>query len=125
MSETSLRQVEPLVDAHVCMVIYRMREEMGERVVADIFKWWLFIATISVGELSFGQSFMMLELGKSPPFFRKAYQAGQRIVNYAQQSFQRYKSLVAVAAADISSNDGSTQTNPPKITFITKLLNAK
>jgi hypothetical protein len=32
--------------------------------VADVFKWWLFMATDIIGELSFGESFRMLEAGK-------------------------------------------------------------
>jgi hypothetical protein len=30
----------------------------------DVFKWWLFMATDIIGELSFGESFRMLEAGK-------------------------------------------------------------
>ena len=30
----------------------------------DVFKWWLFMATDIIGELTFGDSFRMLEIGK-------------------------------------------------------------
>lgn len=41
-----------------------MSEEMKSRGVADVFKWWTFMATDIIGELSFGESFRMLEHGK-------------------------------------------------------------
>ncbi len=37
---------------------------MKSRGVADVFKWWTFMATDVIGELSFGESFRMLEHGK-------------------------------------------------------------
>lgn len=37
---------------------------MKERGVADVFKWWMFMATDIIGELSFGRSFDMLEIKK-------------------------------------------------------------
>lgn len=42
----------------------RMGEEMKSRGAADIFKWFLFMATDVIGELTFGESFRMLELGE-------------------------------------------------------------
>lgn len=46
------------------MAVDRIAEEMGKRGVADVFKWWLFMATDVIGELSFGESFRMLEAGE-------------------------------------------------------------
>lgn len=46
------------------MAISRMAEETRSRGVADVFKWWLFMATDIIGELSFGESFRMLEAGE-------------------------------------------------------------
>lgn len=37
---------------------------MGRRGAADVFKWWLFMATDVIGELSFGESFRVLEAGE-------------------------------------------------------------
>lgn len=50
------------------MAIGRISEELEKRGAADVFKWWLFMATDVIGELSFGESFRMLEAGevKSP-----------------------------------------------------------
>lgn len=42
----------------------KMREEMKSRDVADAYKWWTFLATDTVDELSFGETPPMLELGK-------------------------------------------------------------
>jgi hypothetical protein len=47
---------------HLCM--NRMEEEAENRGVIDVFKWWLFQTTDTIGELSFGESFRMLEHGK-------------------------------------------------------------
>lgn len=56
--------MEPLINARVRLTIQRMQEEMKTRGVADIFKWWIFMATDIIGELSFGESFRMLEQGR-------------------------------------------------------------
>lgn len=58
------------------MTISRIAEEMQSRRVADVFKWWLFMATDIIGELSFGESFRMLEAGEvklSLDQFRSSY----------------------------------------------------
>ncbi|KAF7713435.1 Cytochrome P450 monooxygenase [Penicillium ucsense] len=61
ISESSLSKMEPIVLARVQTAIDRMEEEMRLGGVADVFKWWLFMATDIIGELSFGESFRMLE----------------------------------------------------------------
>lgn len=37
---------------------------MKIRGAVDVYKWWMFMATDVIGELSFGESFRMLEYGK-------------------------------------------------------------
>lgn len=64
ISDTSLHQHEGLITGRVKMTICRMAEEIQTRGATDIFKWWLFMATDIIGELSFGESFRMLEAGK-------------------------------------------------------------
>ena len=64
MSESSLKHYMPVVASKVDLTIKRMKEEMQTRGVADVWKWWLFMATDVIGELSFGESFMTLEQGK-------------------------------------------------------------
>jgi cytochrome P450 len=64
MSDSNMRQYEPLVASRVHLCMNRMEEEAENRGVIDVFKWWLFQTTDTIGELSFGESFRMLEHGK-------------------------------------------------------------
>jgi hypothetical protein len=41
---------------------------MQDRGVADVLKWWTFFTTDVIGELTFGDSFRMLEQGKVKAF---------------------------------------------------------
>lgn len=63
LSESSLKYMIPQVDARVKLAIERIGEEMESRGAADVFKWWRFMTTDVIGELTFGDSFRMLELG--------------------------------------------------------------
>lgn len=64
MSETSLKTAIPVIRGRVDLAVRRMKEEMASRGAADVFKWWLFMATDVIGELTFGESFQLLEQGK-------------------------------------------------------------
>lgn len=64
MSESALRNVEPTVTAHVDHAMHRIGEEMKDRGAADVLKWWTFMATDIIGQLTFGESFRMLKQGK-------------------------------------------------------------
>ena len=64
MSKSSLKSVEPIVKSKVELAMQQMAREMKSRGCADIAKWWLFMATDVIGELSFGDSFRTLEIGK-------------------------------------------------------------
>ena len=64
MSKSSLKSVEPIVKARVDLAMQKMAEETKSRGCVDVMKWWLFMATDIIGELSFGDSFRMLEIGK-------------------------------------------------------------
>ncbi|KAJ9486076.1 hypothetical protein VN97_g7272 [Penicillium thymicola] len=68
ISDTSLHQHEYLITDRVKMTISRMAEEIQNRGATDVFKWWLFMATDIIGELSFGESFRMLEAGKKTQY---------------------------------------------------------
>ncbi|KAJ3493928.1 hypothetical protein NLG97_g4411 [Lecanicillium saksenae] len=63
LSEASLKSMIPQVEARVSLAIQRIREETKSRGAADVFKWWRFMTTDVIGELTFGESFRMLELG--------------------------------------------------------------
>ncbi|KAE8391491.1 cytochrome P450 [Aspergillus alliaceus] len=64
ISDSSLAAFEPVIAGKVRLAVSRMAEEMRSHGSMDIFKWWLFMATDVIGELSFGESFRMLESGK-------------------------------------------------------------
>lgn len=64
MSESSLKSFEPTIAAHVDLVIHKIGGEMNKDGAADVLKWWTFMATDIIGELTFGESFRMLEQGK-------------------------------------------------------------
>lgn len=63
ISDSSLSYLLPQISKRVEFTIQRISEEMESRGSADVFKWWLFMATDIIGELSFGESFKMLEAG--------------------------------------------------------------
>ncbi|PHH67543.1 hypothetical protein CDD82_1375 [Ophiocordyceps australis] len=65
ISETALRAHIATIDERVKLAIERIGQEIKTRGVADVWKWWLFLATDTIGELTFGESFRMLELGKA------------------------------------------------------------
>ena len=64
MSEASIRQLEPIVADKVRLCVEQMANEARQRGCLDAFKWWCFLATDTIGELSFGESFRMLEKGE-------------------------------------------------------------
>jgi hypothetical protein len=54
----------PTVTSHIDLTISRMREELNNHGHMDIWKWWLFMTTDVIGELTFGESFNTLQQGK-------------------------------------------------------------
>lgn len=64
LSEGSLRELEPVVLENVELAIHKIQERMDTDGSADLLKWFFFMATDIVGQLSFGESFHMLEYGK-------------------------------------------------------------
>ena len=53
---------QPIIDAKVYRCMERIAQEMRERGAADILHWLLCMTTDVIGELSFGESFDMLEM---------------------------------------------------------------
>ncbi|KAI1273301.1 cytochrome protein [Xylaria sp. FL0933] len=127
MAERALDWALPIVEARIALVLSRMRDEVDSRGAADVYKWWLFMATDIIGELTFGDSFRMLESGHANeleqgslvgalrctfpllvhlcsyvplPLFRRAHDAGERMTRYASDSLERYRNLVDSSAAD-------------------------
>lgn len=64
MSESNLKWLTPTVLSRAELTIQRMKQEMKTRGLIDVFKWGLFMTTDVIGELSFGESFHMLEKGE-------------------------------------------------------------
>lgn len=64
MSESSLKSAIPDVYSRATATVYKMEEELQTRGVIDVFKWWFFFTTDTLGDLTFGSSFNMIESGK-------------------------------------------------------------
>lgn len=63
MSESSLATHFDTVRSRADHAVLRMAEEMNTRGATDVSKWWYFMASDIIGELSFGESFHALERG--------------------------------------------------------------
>ncbi len=70
-SKTSMASFESQIRAKVEVAIAKINRD-GRKGKADILKWFTFMATDVIGELSFGQSFNMLEQEavRNPSSFR-------------------------------------------------------
>ncbi|POR31859.1 Cytochrome P450 [Tolypocladium paradoxum] len=64
IAESSLKAYSQQINERINLTIEKMREEMKTRGAADVFKWWFFMATDVIGELTFGESFRTLEHGQ-------------------------------------------------------------
>ena len=64
MADSSLQAIEPTIDAKARLAVSQMQKETKERGAMDVFKWWYFMSTDIIGELSFGESFQLLERGE-------------------------------------------------------------
>ncbi|KAE8414978.1 cytochrome P450 [Aspergillus pseudocaelatus] len=64
MSEASLRSMQPTIDVNIQLAIRQMRHEMKSRGSIDIFKWWYFMSTDLIGQLTFGHTIQLLERGQ-------------------------------------------------------------
>ncbi|KAI1321422.1 cytochrome P450 [Xylariaceae sp. FL0255] len=84
ISESGLKPKIPLIEVKVRLMVERMREEMKNKGTVDVFKWWLFMTTDVIAQLTFGQSFEMLESGKINEFVEDLQVAGP-IASFASQ----------------------------------------
>ncbi|GKZ20209.1 hypothetical protein AbraIFM66951_002951 [Aspergillus brasiliensis] len=65
-SKSELRQIwEPVVKEKVQLAVSQIRGELLRDGTSDVLKWWTFLATDVSGHLMFGESFDMLQYGKS------------------------------------------------------------
>jgi azaphilone biosynthesis cytochrome P450 monooxygenase len=61
LSETSLGDVEPTVTKHVLITMDKITEDFKSQGFSDLYKWWTYMATDVVSELSFGEPIGLLE----------------------------------------------------------------
>lgn len=64
MADAAVHALAPRVAGHVDFAVQRMKAESETRQAVDIWKWWLFMTTDIIVELTFGESFHMLERGE-------------------------------------------------------------
>ncbi|TGJ78977.1 hypothetical protein E0Z10_g9784 [Xylaria hypoxylon] len=76
MSENGLKAMEPEIEEKVRLAIEKMGEEMKTRKAVDIYKWWMFMTTDIIGQLTFGESFHALENGKADSYIEDLGKAG-------------------------------------------------
>ncbi|PHH87321.1 hypothetical protein CDD83_9030 [Cordyceps sp. RAO-2017] len=77
LSETSLKSLVAQVRSRIDLAVERMGDEMRSKGATNVAQWWLFMATDVIGELTFGQSFQMLELGKANAYARDLDRIGR------------------------------------------------
>ncbi|KAF5672002.1 cytochrome P450 monooxygenase [Fusarium heterosporum] len=68
LSNSSLPALEPLVRAKVDLAMEQMEKEYKRFGYADCYKWFSFMATDIIGDLTFGSSIRMLEQGKKSQY---------------------------------------------------------
>ncbi|KAI1871900.1 hypothetical protein JX265_005886 [Neoarthrinium moseri] len=122
ISESSLNTHVPAVDSQVRLAMQRMGEEMQRRGATDVFNWFLCMATDIIGELSFGESFRMLETGEAVaklnglrttfpflvklsyyvpiPFISEAVNNRKRLLQYSETSLGRHYRIVEEEGED-------------------------
>ncbi|KAK7178225.1 sterigmatocystin biosynthesis P450 monooxygenase STCB-like protein 7 [Paraphaeosphaeria sporulosa] len=64
ISESSLKNFEHIIQSRANLAVEKIGIDMKKYGAADVLQWWFFYATDVIGELTFGDSFRMLEQGK-------------------------------------------------------------
>jgi cytochrome P450 len=64
MSESSLATHFDTIRSRADHAVIRMTEEIKTRGATDVSKWWFFMTSDVIGELSFGESFHAVERGQ-------------------------------------------------------------
>ena len=72
MSESVLKNFEGIIRSKIDLLMSQTKKEHQKNGHVDIYRWMHFFATDVIGELSFGDSFRMLELGKVRPKLHSA-----------------------------------------------------
>ena len=63
-TDVSLGTFEPVVTNLVRLAVHGIKEESNRSGCTDILKWWTLMAMDVIAELSFGESFEMVQSGK-------------------------------------------------------------
>jgi Cytochrome P450 len=63
-AESSISKLEPIVMDKVKLTVQKIGVEIQTQGYADVFKWWTLMAMDTIGELSFGESFGLVEAGE-------------------------------------------------------------
>lgn len=64
LSEAAVRRMYNFISSKVTLAIRRMGEETTQNGFTDIYKWWTLMTADIMGEITFAQSFGLLEEGK-------------------------------------------------------------
>lgn len=67
-AESSIAKLEPVVVGRIRLAVEQIKEEIKSHGAADVLKWWTLMALDTIGELSFGESFGLLEAGQVSVF---------------------------------------------------------
>ncbi|CAI7594756.1 unnamed protein product [Penicillium crustosum] len=144
ISESSLTRLEPIIVNRIRIAVDKITMELTDHGVTDVFKWWLFMATDIIGELTFGDSFRMLEIGKKNQYsldmerlislqpFRTTFPVLVQIARYlpvpiiknTANSEERLK-IYAIQSVDRYKKIISQNPTGPKPTLFTKLFDEK
>ncbi|KAH8658284.1 cytochrome protein [Xylariales sp. PMI_506] len=96
LAESSVKTMIPIVETRCRQVISRMDEQMKKQGYVDVFAWWFFFTTDIIGELSFGESFRMIDQGKKNQYLLDLESLGGAVVLFVMFPF-----LVKLAKAGI------------------------
>ncbi|KAJ5219719.1 hypothetical protein N7468_008923 [Penicillium chermesinum] len=116
LSDSALVKLETQITSRVSLAIRRIAEEMQARKTADILKWWLFMATDIIGELSFGESFQMLETGEVRSTTSASWKSG------AELTCHRQKNDYIAALESIASSEPFRTNFPHALPWIARLF---
>lgn len=144
MSESALKNYNTAIMSRVDYTITRMREEFNKQGAIDVCKWWLFMTTDIIGELTFGESFKTLEQGKKSGYTRDLELSGSLsairtifssaipVLRYLpipaiRQAFQSTKNMTKYAEDSLSRHHNLQASDPTRgrLTLFTKIVQAK
>ncbi|PYI16250.1 cytochrome P450 CYP684A2 [Aspergillus japonicus CBS 114.51] len=138
-----MTQFEPLIRARVSQAIDGLGRDMAATGAGDVYKWMLFMATDIIGEMSFGESFRMLDSGQKSQYsndlerialtgiirttFPTMFKLAATLpLPYFRETVKAVNRLESYAVASIGRYYGMLKQNPkdPKPTLFTKLYDA-